>query len=105
MLKVFPQLAGIAIDYAWRGTVGITRTRMPHFGRFGARTLFGHGYSGHGVALSVLGGKALAEAALGQTERFDILASVPPKKFPGGALLRKPMVTAALVALKVRDLL
>ncbi len=105
MLKVFPQLAATPIDYAWRGTVGITRTRMPHFGRLGARTLFGHGYSGHGVALTMIGGKALAQAALGNTERFDILARVPPRKFPGGALLRKPMVTAALIALKLKDLL
>ena len=103
--KVFPALKDIAIDYAWRGTVGITRTRMPHFGRLGARVLFGHGYSGHGVALSVLGGKALAEAALGEPARFDILARVPPRKFPGGALLRKPMVTAALTVLKWRDAL
>ncbi|HEX4302189.1 MAG TPA: FAD-binding oxidoreductase [Rhizomicrobium sp.] len=105
MLKVFPQLAATPIDYAWRGTVGITRTRMPHFGCLGGRTLFGHGYSGHGVALTMIGGKSLAEAALGNTERFDILARVPPRKFPGGALLRKPMVTAALIGLKLRDLL
>ena len=103
MARVFPALKDIAIDHAWRGTVGITRTRMPHFGRVSPRVLFGHGYSGHGVALSVLGGKALAEAALGITERFDILARVPPRKFPGGSLLRKPMVTAALTWLKIRD--
>ena len=103
MARVFPALKDVAIDYAWRGTVGITRTRMPHFGRLSPRVLFGHGYSGHGVALSVLGGKALAEAALGNSARFDILARVPPRKFPGGALLRKPMVTAALTLLKLRD--
>ncbi|MEI9888259.1 MAG: FAD-binding oxidoreductase [Rhizomicrobium sp.] len=103
LARVFPALADAAIDYAWRGTVGITRTRMPHFGRLSPRALFGHGYSGHGVALAVLGGKALAEAALGNTERFDILARVPPRKFPGGLLLRKPMVTAALLLLKLRD--
>ncbi|HEY4942436.1 MAG TPA: FAD-binding oxidoreductase [Rhizomicrobium sp.] len=105
MARVFPALADIAIDYAWRGTVGITRTRMPHFGRLSPRVLFGHGYSGHGVALSVLGGKALAEAALGDSARFDILARMPPRKFPGGALLRKPMVTAALTMLKLLDAL
>ncbi|HEX2594199.1 MAG TPA: FAD-binding oxidoreductase, partial [Rhizomicrobium sp.] len=33
MLTVFPQLVGVPIEYAWRGTVGITRTRMPHFGK------------------------------------------------------------------------
>jgi len=103
MLRVFPQLRDTPIEYAWRGTVGITRTRMPHFGRLANRVLFGHGYSGHGVALSVLGGKALAEAALGKSERFDILARVPAQQFPGGQLLRKPMVTAALTWLKIAD--
>lgn len=105
MLRVFPQLADVAIEYAWSGTVGITRTRLPHFGRVSPRVMFGHGYSGHGVALTMVGGKALAEAALGNPERFDILARVPPRKFPGGPLLRKPMVTAALTLLKWRDLL
>lgn len=103
MLRVFPQLRDTPIEYAWRGTVGITRTRMPHFGKLSDRIMFGHGYSGHGVALSVLGGKALAEAALGKPERFDILAGVPAQKFPGGQLLRKPMVTAALTWLKIAD--
>ena len=103
MLRVFPQLRDTPIEYAWRGTVGITRTRMPHFGRLSDRVQFGHGYSGHGVALSIVGGKALAEAALGRPERFDILARVPPRKFPGGQWLRRPMVTAALTWLKIAD--
>lgn len=106
MLKVFPELESVAIEYAWSGTVGITRTRMPHFGRLDdARIYFAHGYSGHGVALATLGGKVLAEAVLGKSERFDTLARVPAKKFPGGALLRKPMVTAALLGLKILDAL
>ena len=103
LIKVFPALKDITIDYAWRGTVGITRTRLPHFGRVSPRMLFGHGYSGHGVALSVIGGKAMAEAVLGNSERFDILARVPQRKFPGGPLLRKPLVTAALMTLKLMD--
>ena len=103
MLKVFPHLSGVPIEFGWSGTVGITRTRMPHFGRIGPRTLFAHGYSGHGVALATLGGKALSEAVLGNTERFDVLARVPAQKFPGGPLLRKPMVAAALLTLKFLD--
>ena len=103
MLRVFPQLHNTPIEYAWSGTVGITRTRMPHFGRLGPRTFFAHGYSGHGVALATLGGKALAEAVVGNTERFDTFARVPVQKFPGGPLLRKPMVTAALLTLKILD--
>jgi gamma-glutamylputrescine oxidase len=103
MVKVFPMLRDQPIEYAWSGTVGITRTRMPHFGRIGERVFFAHGYSGHGVALATLGGKLLAEAAQGKTERFDVFAKVPAKKFPGGPLLRKPLVTAALLWYKLQD--
>ncbi len=103
MLAVYPQLRNVKIEYAWRGTVGITVTRMPHLGRLTDHVLFAHGYSGQGVALAPMGGKLMAEAALGNSERFDAMARVPPKAFPGGTLLRKPLVSAALYAYKVLD--
>jgi gamma-glutamylputrescine oxidase len=103
MLRVFPQLCDIKTEYAWSGTVGITVTRMPHFGKIGERILFAHGYSGQGVALATLGGRLLAEAAQGHNERFDVFARVPARGFPGGNLLRKPLVAAGLFAYKVMD--
>jgi gamma-glutamylputrescine oxidase len=103
MLQVFPALADVPTEYAWSGTVGITVTRMPHFGRLGERVCFAHGYSGQGVALATLGGKLLAEAALGTPERFEVFARVPARAFPGGRLLRKPLVAAALFAFKIVD--
>jgi gamma-glutamylputrescine oxidase len=103
MLQIFPELDTIPTEYAWSGTVGITVTRMPHFGHLGDRVLFAHGYSGQGVALATLGGKLLTEAALGQAERFDVFARVPARAFPGGRLLRRPLIAAALLAYKVLD--
>ncbi len=49
MLKVFPQLAGVGIEYAWGGTLAITVNRMPHIGRLPPNIFFAQGYSGHGV--------------------------------------------------------
>jgi len=103
MLEVFPVLKSVPTEYAWSGTVGITVTRLPHLGRLSPRVLFAHGYSGQGVALTAIGGKLMAEAALGNSERFDVMARVPAKKFPGGPWLRKPLVAAALFALKIAD--
>jgi gamma-glutamylputrescine oxidase len=103
MEKVFPALKAVRTEFAWSGTVGITRTRMPHFGRLSERLLFAHGYSGQGVALANLGGKILAEAALGHPERFEILARVPAQRFPGGTTLRKPLVAAGLLWFKLLD--
>lgn len=105
MLRVFPALKDTHIEYAWSGTVGITATRMPHFGQLSERVFFAHGYSGQGVALATLGGKLLAEAAMGKRERFEVFARVPARKFPGGRLLKKPMVAAALFAFKISDAL
>ncbi|MGQ0741328.1 MAG: NAD(P)/FAD-dependent oxidoreductase [Alphaproteobacteria bacterium] len=103
LLRVFPQLRGVRLTHGWGGTVSITRTRMPQFGRLRRNAVFAHGYSGHGVALSVIGGKLLAQAALGKSEEFDLLASLPAKRFPGGPALRKPLVSAALFVLKWAD--
>ena len=103
MERVYPALKNIAVSYAWSGTVGITRTRMPHFGRIGPRILFAHGYSGQGVALATLGGKLLAEAVTGRTERFDVMAGVPARPFPGGVSSRQWLVAAGLTWYKVLD--
>jgi gamma-glutamylputrescine oxidase len=103
MLHVFPQLRDIPIEYAWSGTVGITVTRMPHFGTLSNRILFAHGYSGQGVALATLGGRLLAESATGNSERFDVFARVPARAFPGGTMLRRPLVAAALFAYRLAD--
>jgi gamma-glutamylputrescine oxidase len=103
MLSVFPNLRDVKTEYAWSGAVGITATRMPHLGRLSERVLFAYGYSGQGVALANIGGKIMAEAALGKHERFDVFARVPATPFPGGTLLRKPLVSAALMWFKLLD--
>src|SRR5262249_11887939 len=69
--RVFPQLKGIGIDYAWGGRLAITLPRLPHFGRLAPNVYFAQGYSGQGVAIATLAGKLLAEAIGGQAARFD----------------------------------
>lgn len=103
LLRVFPQLKNVPIEYAWSGTVGITVTRMPHFGKLSERIFFAHGYSGQGVALATLGGKLLAEAAMGHDERFNVIARIPARPFPGGRRLRRPLIAAGLFAFKLAD--
>jgi len=103
MERVYPGLRTVRTEYSWSGTVGITRTRMPHVGRLSERVLFAHGYSGQGVAHANLCGKLLAEAVTGNPERFEILARVPAKRFPGGAWLRRPSVIAGLTWYKLVD--
>ena len=103
MLKVYPQLKGTRIDFAWGGTLAITMNRMPCFLRPHPNVLSASGYSGHGVALATLAGKVLAEAVATQSERFDVLASLPQPRFPGGAALRWPMLVLAMTWYSIRD--
>ena len=90
MLRYFPQLADAGIDHCWGGHVAITLNRTPHFGRIGSSIFFAQGYSGHGVALSHLAGRLMAEAAMGQSEGFDTMAALP-----GGLLVLERCVGEA----------
>lgn len=90
MLKVYPQLAGVKIDYAWSGNFALSFTRVPQMGRLGDNTYFAHGYSGHGVTGSHLFGRILSEAIDGDLSRFDTFAKLPWVPFPGGRVLRVP---------------
>jgi gamma-glutamylputrescine oxidase len=103
MIRVFPHLAEVAIDYGWGGTLAITRTRMPHFARLAPEVLVAHGYSGHGVALATLAGKLIAEAIAENGERFDFLAALPLRPFPGGVWLRRPALIAGMLYYGLRD--
>jgi gamma-glutamylputrescine oxidase len=103
LLKVFPQLAGTRIDFAWGGTLAITRTRMPHFARVAPNVLSLSGYSGHGVGMATLAGRIAAETIAGQAERFDLMARLPAPRFPGGRALRTPLLALAMAWFALRD--
>lgn len=103
MLKIYPELADTRIDYGWGGTLAITMNRMPDFGRLSSQVYYAHGYSGHGVPIATLAGKLTAEAIAGQAERFDVMASVPSPRFPGGTLLRWPGLVAGMLFFSLRD--
>ncbi len=103
MLKTFPQLADVAIDYAWSGTFLMTLNRLPQFGVVNGNVYYAQGYSGHGMALAGLAGRLMAEAIAGQAERFDAFAAMPHRRFPGGTLLRTPLLVLATTFYKLRD--
>ncbi|MBU2361022.1 MAG: FAD-dependent oxidoreductase, partial [Alphaproteobacteria bacterium] len=103
MVSLFPQLAHVRLDHVWGGTLGITMTRLPALQRVSAGILSGAGFSGHGVALSGFAGRVMAEAIIGQTDRFDVMAKLPVPNFPGGARFRAPLLTLAMTWYALRD--
>jgi gamma-glutamylputrescine oxidase len=103
MLRVFPQLADVAVDYGWGGTLAITRSRLPHFARLAPEVFVAHGYSGQGIALATLAGKLIAEAVAGTADRFDVMADLGLEPFPGGTLMRRPALIAGMLYYGLRD--
>lgn len=103
MLRVFPQLDDVEIEFAWGGAVGITLSRMPHFGWSSPNVAFAHGFSGQGVMMATMAGKLLAEAVTGTLERFDTMARLKHLPFPGGRVLRTPMMALGMAWYALKD--
>ena len=103
MLKAFPQLKDVKIDYAWTGNFLLTLSRLPQVGRLGDNIYYSQGCSGHGVTYTHLAGKVLAEALRGQAERFDAFAGLPHYPFPGGQLMRVPFTALGAWYYSLRD--
>lgn len=102
LVQVYPHLRGVQVDYAWGGTLAITRTRLPYAARLGP-VLTASGYSGHGVAMATLAGKLMAQAAQGQSDGFDLLTQIAPPPFPGAGGLRWPLLVGAMTWFSLRD--
>ena len=103
MTGLFPQLEGVGFEHVWGGTLGITMPRLPFVARVGDNVLSASGFSGHGVAIAGIAGRAMAEAIAGQAGRFDILSDLPVGPFPGGATFRAPLLTLAMTWYALRD--
>lgn len=62
LLKVFPQLHGIGVDYAWSGLMSYARHEMPQIGEIEPQLWLAQAFGGHGVAPTAFAGELLAAA-------------------------------------------
>ena len=103
MLKIYPHLADVRIDYAWGGTLAVTPTRLPDFAQVRPGVWSAAGYSGHGVALATIVGNIMAQAVRGETASFDLMGKLRPPAFPGMGRLRRPILNLAMRWYAFRD--
>ncbi|WP_176074447.1 NAD(P)/FAD-dependent oxidoreductase [Brucella intermedia] len=71
LVKMFPHLANVEIDYCWGGLVDMTQDRYPRAG-FADGVWYAMGYSGHGAQMSTQMGIYLADAILGRGDNNPI---------------------------------
>ena len=102
MIEVFPHLADLAIDYAWSGPLDMTENKLIQAGRVSDGIWFAQGFSGHGLALTVATGKALAAAIRGDTADFDLLSQARHRAIPGGRRLAPLTLPIGIALEKLR---
>jgi gamma-glutamylputrescine oxidase len=105
MVGVFPQVANARVEFAWGGFVDVTRNRAPDFGSIDPNYFYVQGFSGHGVALTGIAGRVMAQAIAGETAAFDLFAQLRHARFPGGPALRGPTLELGMLYHRIRELL
>jgi glycine/D-amino acid oxidase-like deaminating enzyme len=105
MVGVFPQVANARVEFAWGGFVDVTRNRAPDFGSIDPNYFYVQGFSGHGVALTGIAGRVVAQAIAGETAAFDLFAQLRHARFPGGPAFRGPTLELGMLYHRIRELL
>ncbi|MBL4739926.1 MAG: FAD-binding oxidoreductase [Sneathiella sp.] len=105
MLKTFPMLEDVKIDYMWSGRFAVTSSRLPDVGRIDSNIYYAHGYSGQGVLLSAVVSDILADAIEGEMGRLDVFSRIRNKNLPQSKLVQVPLLRLALLWNKIKDAL
>ncbi len=72
LVKVFPQLSDVRVDYVWSGNMGYSRHQMPQLGQLDEQIWYAQAFGGHGVSTSNIGGKLIARAMAEGDERYRL---------------------------------
>jgi len=103
MLKVYPQLKDVRIDYEWGGMIGIVLNRIPALGRINKNVYYCQGYSGHGVNVTHIMGELVADAIGGTMEKFDLFADMKHFRIPGGQWLGNQIIALGMLYFRLKD--
>jgi gamma-glutamylputrescine oxidase len=74
LMRVFPQLRGVRVDYAWSGLMSYARHQMPQIGSSGDGLWWAQAFGGHGLAPTCAAGELLASALAEGDDRWKQFA-------------------------------
>jgi glycine/D-amino acid oxidase-like deaminating enzyme len=97
--EIYPQAAGLSLEYAWGGMVAVTPDHLPHLHEPEPGLLAGLGYNGRGVAMATLMGQMLADRAQAKDIAFPTTPLRPIKLHAFSRL----GVRATIQYLRIRD--
>jgi glycine/D-amino acid oxidase-like deaminating enzyme len=81
MVRTFPQLSDVRVDYCWGGLVDMSMDRMVHAGQRDG-VYYSMGYAGHGVQMATYMGRQMAEYMSGVPEA-NIWRGFEFRRIPG----------------------
>ena len=90
--KVFPQLEGVRVDYAWSGLMSYARHQMPQIGEIAPGLWLSQAFGGHGVAPTTFAGEVVASAIAEGDPRwrefsdYGLVSALKPAGFLGAQL-------------------
>ena len=103
MLKIYPQLDNVRIDYEWGGKIGIVLNRIPAVGRINKNVYYCQGYSGHGVGATHVMGEIMSDAVAGTMEKFDLFANMGHFRIPGSKWMGNQLIALGMLYYRMKD--
>ena len=103
MLKIYPQLKDVRIDYEWGGKIGVVLNRVPAVGRINNNVYYCQGYSGHGVCATHIMSEVMSDAIGGTMENFDLFADLKPYRIPGSHWMGNQIIALGMLYYKMKD--
>ena len=74
MVDTYPQLADIRIESSWSGKMAYAKHLMPQIGKLDDGLWYCMSFGGHGMNTTAIGGTVIAEAILGQSDRYTLFS-------------------------------
>jgi len=87
LLKVYPQLKGVAVETAWSGLMSYAVHKMPQIGQLSPGVWYAMGFGGHGMNTAPMAGELIASAIAEGDDRYRLFApfGLTPTGGPLGA--------------------
>ena len=74
ILKVYPQLGDVEIEYAWSGTMAYAVHKMPQIGELAPGYWLASAFGGHGLNTTAMAGEMIARAILDGDDRWRLFS-------------------------------
>lgn len=70
MLKVYPELHDVKVEFAWDGWMAYSKHKMAQIGQIAPNVWYNIGFGGHGVCATTTGGEIVAQAITQENEHY-----------------------------------